>query len=297
VRRISAKRSGQRLLGGSSMTDAFIAERPGMDYLVERNGGEIVRDSLRIYRDYFGPLLAIYALPVVPALLLSAYANAAGDPVAAVVAGALDILVVAFPYGAMTIAVADICLGNRPTLGNSYGGLLRNFWRYLGTYALYMAMIIAGMFLAAAVGAGLWTAAHPALGVVAGVVVFGLTLIVMFRYMFACQICVIERRGPIQSLRRSRHLIRGMFWRTFGLGLAMFALVYLALFTAGVVWGAGTLLMPADTNVALLEDVFVRCLTILVTPVLLISFVLLYYDLRVRKENYDSRALTLELMS
>ena len=36
------------------------------------------------------------------------------------------------------------------------------------------------------------------------------------------------------------------------------------------------------------DDVVVRLLTILATPALLISFVLLYYDLRVRKENYDS---------
>ena len=282
---------------GVNMTDAFVAERPGMDYLVERTGGEIVRDSLRIYRDYFGPLLLIYALPVLPVMLLSVYANVAGDPIAEIVVGILDILVAAFPYGAVTIAVADICLGNRPSLGSSYGGMLRSFWRYLGTYALYMAMVIVGIFLAAAIGAALWFAAHPVLGVVAGVLAFGLTLMVTFRYMFACQICVIERRGPIQSLRRSRHLIRGMFWRTVGLASAMLCMVYLLLFTAGVVWGVASLMMPPDANQALLEDLFVRLLTIAVTPVLLICFVLLYYDLRVRKENYDSSALTLELMS
>ena len=126
------------------MTDAFIAERPSMDYLVERTGGEIVRDSLRIYRDYFGPLLLIYALPVLPVLALSAYANLAADPIVQIVVGILDILVAAFPYGAVTIAVADICLGIRPTLASSYGGMLRNLWRYVGTYALYMAMVLAG---------------------------------------------------------------------------------------------------------------------------------------------------------
>ena len=240
------------------MTDAFVAERPGMDYLVERTGGEIVRDSLRIYRDYFGPLLLIYALPVLPVLVLSAYANVAGDPIAEIVVGILDILVAAFPYGAVTLAVADICLGNRPTLGGSYGGMLRNFWRYFGTYAIYMAMIIAGLLLAGAVGAALWYAVHPALGVIGGALAGGLTLMVMFRYMFACQVCVIERRGPIQSLRRSRHLIRGMFWRTVGLGSAMFGLIYLLLFTAGVAWGVVSLLMPPEANLALFEDLFVR---------------------------------------
>jgi hypothetical protein len=279
------------------MTDAFVAERPGMDYLVERTGGEIVRDSLRIYRDYFGPLLLIYALPVLPVLVISAYANFAADPVMLIVVGILDILVAAFPYGAVTLAVADICLGNRPTVAGSYGGLFGNFWRYVGTYALYMTMVILGIFLAAFLGSTLWFAVHPGVGVVAGAVVAGLTFMVMFRYMFACQICVIERRGPIQSLRRSRHLIRGMFWRTVGLGMAMIGMIYLLLFAIGVAWGLTSVMLSLEAYQAFFDDVVVRLLTILATPPLLISFVLLYYDLRVRKENYDSNALTLELMS
>ena len=197
----------------------------------------------------------------------------------------------------MTIAVADICLGNRPTVAGSYGGMFRSFWRYLETYALYMAIVIVGFFLTGVLGAVLWLTVHPVLGVIAGVLVLGLTLLVMFRYMFACQICVIERRGPFQSLRRSRHLIRGMFWRTVGLAAAMLALVYLMLFAAGVAWGVVSLVMPLGANLALYEDMVVRVLTIFATPALLISFVLLYYDLRVRKENYDSHALTLELTS
>ena len=126
---------------------------------------------------------------------------------------------------------------------------------------------------------------------------YGLTLMVIFRYMFACQICVIERRGPIQSLRRSRHLIRGLFWRTVGLGMAMVALIYLMLFAVGVVWGLVSVTLSLEAYQALFDDVVVRLLTILFTPPLLIAFVLLYYDLRVRKENYDSNALTLDLMA
>jgi hypothetical protein len=279
------------------MTEAFAAERPGMDYLVERTGGEIVRDSLRIYRDYFGPLLLIYALPVLPVLAISAYANLAADPIVLIVVGVLDILVAAFPYGAVTLAVADICLGNRPTVAGSYGGMFGNFWRYVGTYALYMSMVIGGVFLGTFLGALLWAEVHPALGTIVGAAVFGLTLMAAFRYAFACQICVIERRGPVQSLRRSRQLIRGMFWRTVGLSMAMIALIYLLLFAVGVAWGLASVAMSLEAYQALFDDVVVRILTMLATPPLLIAFVLLYYDLRVRKENYDCNALTLELMS
>ena len=47
--------------------------------------------------------------------------------------------------------------------------------------------------------------------------------------MFSCQVCVIERRGPIQSLRRSRRLVRGSFWRCVGVWLALMVILVLAI--------------------------------------------------------------------
>ncbi len=267
-----------------------------MDYLVERTGGEIVRDSLRIYRDYFGPIVLIYALPVLPVLLISAYVNLSLGPVAAQGVGVLDLLVSAFPYGAVTIAVADICIGNSPTVRSSYGAIYQNFWRYIGTYLLSIAIFVGGVTLSLGAGWALQSV-HPLLGVFAGLVVFVAALSLTFRYMFACQVCMIERRGPIQSLRRSRHLIRGMFWRTVGLSLALLFLVYLVLLSAAMVFGFLVGVLADEGHFDLVVDLVGRILTILGTPVLLIGFVLLYYDLRVRKENYDSNALTLELMS
>jgi len=278
------------------MSEAFAAARPGMDYIAERTGGEIVRDSLRIYREYFGPLLVIYALPVLPVLALSAYGNFTADPVALLVVGILDLLVAVFPYGAVTIAVADICLGNRPTLGSSYGAIARNFWRYVGTYALYMAIAIGAILVGVAAGGFLVGMGYPVAGFGLGAVALALALVWLFRYMFCCQVCILERRGPLQSLRRSRQLLRGSFWRVVGLSVAMFCLVWLVLIAVMVVWSAALATFP-EVNIVFFNDVFARLLTIAATPALLIAFVLIYYDLRVRKENYDSDALTLELMS
>jgi hypothetical protein len=60
------------------MKDTVFAHRPAVDYIVERTGGEIVRDSLRIYREHFGVLVAIYAVPMLPVVALSAYAVGSG---------------------------------------------------------------------------------------------------------------------------------------------------------------------------------------------------------------------------
>ena len=135
---------------------------------------------------------------------------------------------------------------------------------------------------------------YPVAGTAVGVIAAALVLAWLFRYMFCCRICMIERRGPVQSLRRSRHLIRGMFWRVVGLSVAMLCLCFLVLMSVIVVFAALVAGLPEATY---LHDAIGRLLAIVATPALLIAFVLIYYDLRVRKESYDSDALTLELMS
>jgi hypothetical protein len=138
---------------------------------------------------------------------------------------------------------------------------------------------------------------YPIAGGVVGVLAFALAFAWLFRYMFCCQVSVIERRGPVQSLRRSRQLMRGMFWRVVGLSSAMFGLVYLVLIAVVAAWGAVLAGYVPESSFVLLNDLIARLLTIASTPAILIAFVLIYYDIRVRKESYDSDALTLELMS
>ena len=114
------------------MTDTVLPHRPVVDYIVERTGGEIVRDSLRIYREHFGVLIAIYAVPLLPVVALSAYAVGSGSAGAAGTAEALRWGVELFPTGAVTVAVSDICLGNRPGLRSAYRIMFANFWRFSG---------------------------------------------------------------------------------------------------------------------------------------------------------------------
>jgi hypothetical protein len=259
------------------MTETAFAYRPAVDYIVERTGGEIVRDSLRVYRDHFGPLVMIYSVPLVPVATLAVYAVAVGSSAATGAASVLQSVVSLFPAGAVTVAVSDICLGNRPSLGGAYRIMLANLWRYVGAYVLLMLAFFGGLIL---------------------FVIPGLIFVTWF--MFSCQVCVIERRGPVESLRRSRRLVRGSFWRCIGLWLALLLILMLA------VMAAMTLLVLFNTYAlsgwyspdqwTALDELLSWVLTFCAVPFLLTGLVLLYYDLRVRKENFDSASLMDELM-
>ena len=259
------------------MTDVLAGEPPRQFYLTDRTGGEILRDSLRIYRANFGALVAIYGLPLVPFLALSTYALATGNDGLYATMSIVTGLAMVFPYGALTLAVSNICLGNRPTPGRVYGELHRYMWSYLGTYLLYILVVLGGFVLLILPG-----------------------LVAAMLFMFAPSVCVIERRGPINSMRRSRQLIRGRFWRTTGLALSLWTLLYLFALAVmllvvgflGQVIGVGYY-----DEWMVIDEILWGVTTLLLTPLMLTAFVLLYYDLRVRKENYDSNALMQELMA
>jgi hypothetical protein len=258
------------------MTDTVLAHRPAVDYIVERTGGEIVRDSLRIYREHFGVLVAIYAAPMLPVMALSAYAVGSASPWATRAAEILPWAVELFPVGAVTVAVADICLGNRPSLPSAYRIMLANFWRYVVTYLLFMLAFAVGLVLLVIPG-----------------------LIVGVWFMFSCQVCVIERRGPVASLRRSRRLVRGSFWRCAGIWLALLCIVLLGAISLMVVFQLVATYAVGDWYVetwTVLDDVVNSAITLCAVPFMLTGLVLLYYDLRVRKENFDSASLMDELM-
>ena len=95
---------------------------------------------------------------------------------------------------------------------------------------------------------------------------------------------MIEGKGSIAALGRSMELVRGSWWRVFGIGV-VFALILLA--TSKVVSELG--------DIILIGLIVPAVATVLVLPILLIGRTLVYLDLRVRKEGYTLDALASEV--
>jgi len=240
------------------------------NYLVEHSVGSIIRGAFQIYFRHFGTLFFIYVLPVVPVAVLQGEAQIAGERSLLVFSVLLSIVVSLFAFGAMTVAVSDICLGNPPSFRRSYA-------RVLGKLVLLLLLTNLLQMLAIAVGFVL-------------LVIPG--LVAMLWFMLSSSIVVLEGRSGVAALKRSKQLGDGSHWRNAGLLLVLF-IVTAAI--GGVIGGVFGGLFPG-----LLEHWTFRTVQAVVQqglamPVTLIALVLIYYDRRVRKEGYDAKALAEDL--
>jgi hypothetical protein len=167
--------------------------------------------------------------------------------------------------GALTCIVGRACGGVHVGVGEAYAWAFRRMLPLLGASLLVAAGSIFGFFFF----------------VVPGVLMF----LVSFAVVPAV---VLEDRGVIDSVRRSYTLATGSLGRVTAVRLliALFLVV-----TMAVGMFLATSLGIPDEARFLAAQVF----TLLAAPVDAISTVLLYYDLRVRREGLDLRRMEEEL--
>lgn len=243
------------------------------DYISERTAGQVIGDSIRIYSKNLPIIFAIYALPLIPFMVLKALTTANQNVETEIIAALIEMVVSIFTLGAVTIAVSDVCLGNAPALGRSYSAMGRVFGKYLGTYFIYMLAVILGMI---------------------ALVVPGLIAAVFL--LFCLPITVIERRGPIEAIRRSVALGKDFYWRNAGVLLLAILVAVLLMFLIAIV--VGTVLGVAGASpTGFAFSIIIAILTSLAAPLFQVPAILLYYDMRVRKENFDGASLAQELMT
>lgn len=243
------------------------------EFITERSAGRIIKDGIKIYAQNFRAIVLISALPVVPFLILGAWAASQYDEAMAAVSSILEAVVSIFTTGAVTVAVSDVCLGNRPSVSRSYAALLRILWRYLGTYLLAVSIIIIGLVL---------------------LVIPGIYAMVVL--MFALPVCIIERRAALDACKRSRALGKGHYLRNLGVFFLVLCVYIMCVIAITLVLVALMLVMSSDPSIFLFE--FLNGLVgVVLAPIVQVSIILLYYDMRVRKENFDGAALAQELMT
>jgi len=104
----------------------------------------------------------------------------------------------------------------------------------------------------------------------------------------------------MDALRRSKLLGKGLYWRNFGI---VFLLGIFAQLILGVIeFGAGLMIDSAGRAMGLsIDTVKAGASTIggliggLSSPLTFVATILLYYDMRARKEGYDLSALAEDL--
>jgi hypothetical protein len=234
------------------------------NYVQQQSVGDIIRNTFAIYGKGFVIIFLIYFPPLLPFTIYETRALAA-NAIGRYWLIWLCSIPVSFPFAAaVTVAVSDICLGNAPSLVRSYKKVCAIVPKLLGTNVLQVLIIYTGFILLVIPG-----------------------IIAMLWLMFTPSVVILEGVGGFSALKRSKELARGYNWRNFGV------ILLLSIILLVISW-IPELLLPSATHAYLYR--LVRAgLNLITTTITLTMIVPLYYDLRVRKEAYDSAALAKDL--
>ena len=236
-----------------------------------RNLGSILGETFRIYGRNFVRLIAIVAIVEVILYVLSLVlpvviaGGGTGSPASLILMVIIFVVVSVLAYvlmeGALIHAVSEQSLGRTISIGRAY----RSAWTRLG------AMIGAEILACLAI-----------LGM--SITIIGIPFAIYFavRWDFIWQAALVERVGPRAALSRSSDVVRGNWWRVVGIMLVVIIIASVIGILLALILGLIPILGPIIG-------------TILLTPIPTIAHTLLYYDLRVRKEQYGLKSLAGEL--
>lgn len=171
--------------------------------------------------------------------------------------------------GATTFAVGEIYLGREVTVGDCFARAFDRLWQLILVQTSVGLRVLLGMMLFVVPG-----------------------LIWLLSYSVAVPVALLElqRHKPASTaMERSKELTDGHRWQ-----------IFLAVFVMGIVTGIGSAaagavaaMIPGDGMLSTaLGSVLSSLIEMLLTPLGLVLNVLIYYDLRIRKEGFDLEMLS-----
>jgi hypothetical protein len=246
--------------------------------------GEILSTAFQLYQRHWRTLMAMAAVVVVPFTLLqylfgdqirsrgevtsngvvietAAWAVGIAGLVAALAAVVMFLVLT----GAITRAVAAEVAGEDPSVEQSYRFGFHRFWSVLLVSVLVGLAVIGGLVLFIIPG-----------------------IYIAMRLAVSIEALVVEGRRGTQAMGRSWELVGGHWWHTFG-----------TLVVAGLLTGVVNAVITApfgDTG-WFVQAVAAAVATVVTLPYGVLVGVLLYLDLRARKENLTLEQLRTELQA
>jgi hypothetical protein len=217
----------------------------------------------------------------------------------------LTFLVSELLTGMLTAVIGRDVLGQRIDIAAAWRMAAPRLPAIIGAALLYVLVVIS-IWAGYAVLGIIALLAHAPTGldvayfVLFGIAAFCVTLWLVISYSLALPTVVLERQGPAQALARSWRLVRGNWWRVLGVTLLAGLIVFVAAlvleipFTlignaAGGGSGVNVFVSTGNLSVAgvIIAGIGAVVAGALTRPIQAGVSVLLYVDLRMRKEGLD----------
>lgn len=253
--------------------------------------GNLLNETFAIYGGHFGRMVVLVALVQVP---MSFYGLLPLHGLTYFfVVGVVSLVAVTCVHGAGIWAVGQHYVTGEIEVEACYR---RVWWRVVSLGALAAAGATLGLILVFVASTAV-TDESGGLGTLFLVLTTGFLIVAVYLAVTP-QAVIVEGLRPVDALKRSFALVRNSWWRVFGIvTVVMLVLMGLGLVLATPFGFASGLTAPEETNA--LGDAFVflagMVVSVFVAPVAFVATTLLYFDLRVRKEEYDTEALSREM--
>jgi hypothetical protein len=239
--------------------------QPGQAALPRPLGiGEILSTAWRLYQRHWRTLLAIAAVVVVPLTLLQYllgdWVRTRGE-----ISSYQEISTATWAVGAITRAVAAEVAGEDPSVEQSY----RFGFHRLGSVLLVSILV--------------------GLATIAGFILFVLPgIYIGVRLAVSVEALLVEGRRGTQAMGRSWELVGGHWWHAFG-----------ALVVAGLLTGVvnAVITTPFNNTSWFVQAIAAAIATVITLPYGVLVGVLLYLDLRARKETLTLEGLRADLQA
>jgi hypothetical protein len=270
--------------------------------------GEILDAAIKLYRSQWKRLMAIVAIALVPITFLQVFlTREIGAPLAdptttpaelestvlvSVILGAIQLLIIQpFLVAAVAKASADVYLGHTVVVGPTFRFAVSKIHSILWISILQVLAVLVPMFVLVLLA----ILVSDELAIVILVLLVIPAIVVLFRFVFGSTVLVVEGRKGSKALRRSWRLVKGSFWKVFGtflLAAIISSIVESILsvpgaFAFAAVGPAGWPFYAIGLSLA----------AIVTTPFTTLITVLLYFDLRIRKEAFDLEVMAQEMSS
>ena len=214
---------------------------------------------------------------------------------------AITLISTLFITAVLTVVISRSVLGRGVTLSDAWREARPRLPQLLGLTLLLPLISVAIMTVAILPGILIGSDGGIALSVLCGVAAFVVVLWLMVRFNLASPALMLERQGVLASMRRSARLVRGSWWRIFGILLLTLLLTTLVSMIISVPFGlvgsavdgtsVGSLLSGSSPDYGwpylIVTGVGAVIASSITYPISAGVAVLLYIDQRIRREALD----------
>lgn len=296
----------------SNATDTIQANNSNTLTLQPMGVGEILDITFSFYRKHFLLFLGIITAYFLGCLVTYSLEGFLQDSdLKNLVPHLVNMPFALLSIGGIVVATAAIYSGKQITSTDALKQTSRRFWYLLGAYLLWTTIILAIPIIVTLLFFTPFTTRGTSLVPILFIPFAFLPFSIYFavRWGFVVKVVLLEKTNVQNAFKRSSELVRGTWWRVFGILVLILLLsttiyyifqislgsIFILLKMAGetdlkelIQWsimetdlGSSNLLFYA---IMTCTDLILRTLT---APIWVIGITLLYFDLRIRKEGFD----------